>query len=138
MADYCTTGQVLVELALRDVDADSDPSTADVDQYCADITAEMDGRMHAVGIDTPVTDPDLLPRLQLIAVNGVAAKLLRSKTVKGGDPEWAETYQALYDAQMARIEERPSYIRETDTPGHPQGTARDDDDIKFTRTGQEW
>ena len=138
MADYCTTADVQQELSLYNIATDSDPSTTDVDQYCTDITADMNGRMHAVGIDTPVTDSDPLAILRPIAVNGVAAKVLRSKTAKGGDPEWAETYQELYDDAMDRIERRPSIIREDDSPGTPQGTARDDDDIKFSRTGTEW
>jgi hypothetical protein len=135
---YCTTADVLKQLALSEISATSDPSITDVDQYCIDISAEMDARMRAVGVALPVTDADRLIHLNEVAVNGVAAKVLRAKTVKGGDPEWADTYQGLYDAKMARIVERPAIVGATDYPGQPEGTERDDDDIQVTRLGTEW
>ena len=138
MADYCLTDDVIRELPNITIDATTKPSPSEVDQFCADITAEMDARMRAVGITVPVDDEDLLKVLKPIAINGVKAKVLRAKQLEEGDEERASTFEELYQSAMERIERRPSILREEDSPGQPQGTERDDDDIAFTRTGSEW
>jgi hypothetical protein len=138
MADYCTTADVVRELPNIKIDASTKPSTTEVEQFCSDITAEMDARMRAVGITIPVTDSDLLQVLKPIAVNGVKAKILRSKQLEEGDEERAATFEELYQGALERIERRPSILREEDEPGQPQGTEREDTDIRFTRTGEEW
>lgn len=136
MADYCTTTDVIRELPSITIDGSSKPSTSDVDQFCFDITADMDSRIRAVGITIPVTDNDLLEILKPIAINGVKAKVVRAN--EEGEQETAAIYESLYQDAMRRIEQRPSILRETDNPGQPEGKSRDDDNIKFTRTGEEW
>ena len=81
---------------------------------------------------------DLLKVLKPISINGVKAKVLRSKQLEEGDEERAQTFEDLYQGALERIEQRPTIVREEDKPGQPQGTERDDDDIRFTRTGEEW
>jgi len=109
-----------------------------VDQFCLDIDADMNGRMQAVGIVTPVTDAAALAVLKPIAVNGVKAKVLRAKKTEAGDAELASVYEQLYQDAVSRIERNPAIVRETDSPGMPQGTERLDTDIPFTRGGDEW
>ena len=135
---YCATTDVIRELPNVTIDGTTKPSTTEVDQFCTDIDAEMDARMRAVGLIVPVTDADGLAVLKPIAVNGVKAKVLRATHIQDGEDGQAMTYEELYQSAMQRIENNPSIIRETDSPGQPQGTARDDDDILFTRTGTEW
>ena len=135
---YCATTDVIRELPNVTIDGTTKPSTTEVDQFCTDIDAEMDARMRAVGLIVPVTDADGLAVLKPIAVNGVKAKVLRATHIQDGEDGQAVTYEELYQSAMQRIENNPSIIRETDSPGQPQGTARDDDDILFTRTGTEW
>jgi len=138
MADYCTKDDVIRELPNFEIDGSTKPSDTEVTQFCSDITAEMDARMRAVGITIPVDDEDLLKVLKPIAINGVKAKVLRAKQLEEGDEELAATFEELYQGALERIERRPSILREEDSPGQPQGTEREDDDIRFTRTGEEW
>jgi hypothetical protein len=135
---YCVTADVSAALPDITIGLATKPTTAQVDQYCLDISADMDRRFNAVGITVPVVDADLLAFLKPIAVNGVLAKLLRAKQAEDGSGEQAATFEGLYQDAMQRIEMRPSILRETDAPGRPQGTARSTDDIAFTRTGTEW
>lgn len=136
MADYCKTDDVVRELPSIIIGADTKPSTTEVDQFCSDITADMDARMRAVGILTSVTDAEALKVLEPIAINGVKAKVVRANVE--GKQETGAIYETLYQDAMRRIEQRPSIIRETDTPGQPGGSSREDEDIQFTRTGVEW
>jgi len=136
MADYCTTDDVVRELPSITIDVNTKPSTTEVDQFCSDITAEMDARMRAVGILTPITEADGLKVLEPIAINGVKAKVVRANVE--GEQETGAIYETLYQDAMKRIEQRPSIIRETDSPGQPEGSSREDEDIQFTRTGVEW
>lgn len=138
MADYCNKDDVIRELPNITIDATTKPSETEVTQFCMDITSDMDSRMRAVGITVPVMDEDLLKVLKPIAINGVKAKVLRAKQLEEGDEERAATFEELYQAALERIERRPSILREEDAPGQPQGTARKDEDIRFTRTGEEW
>lgn len=135
---YCTTDDVSRELPLITISADTRPSTSEVDQFCADVVADMDARMRGVGIVTPVTDAVALAVLAPIAVNGVKAKVLRAKRTEAGDAELASVYEQLYQDAMGRIERNPAIVRETDSPGTPQGTQRLDTDVPFTRRGDEW
>ena len=136
MADYCATADVIRELPGITIDVTTKPSITEVDQFCSDITVDMDARMRAVGIPVSITDTDLLKFLTPIAINGVKAKVLRANVE--GEQDTAAIYETLYQDAMRRIEQRPSIIRETDSPGQPEGTSRDDEDIRFTRTGEEW
>jgi hypothetical protein len=138
MADYCTSDDVIRELPEVKIDTNTKPTKAEVDQFCSDITAEMDARLRAVGIAVPVTDEDLLKVLKPIAANGAKAKVLRAKQLEEGGGERAATFEELYQSALGRIEERPAILREVDSPGRPEGTAREDEDIRFTRTGDEW
>ena len=138
MAVYCYAGDVVRELPNIEISADTKPSTSEVYQFCVDVSADMEARMRAVGIFTPVTDADLLKVLKPIAINGVKAKVLRAKQFEEGDEERAATFEELYQGALERIERRPSILREEDSPGQPQGTERKDEDIRFTRTGEEW
>jgi hypothetical protein len=135
VADYCVSDDVIRELPEVTIDSTTKPSKTEVDQFCSDVTAEMDARLRAVGISVPVTDADLLKVVKPIAVNGAKAKVLRAKEE---EDERAATFEELYQSALGRIEARPSILRETESPGQPEGTARDDDDIRFTRTGDEW
>ena len=138
MADYCASDDVIRELPEVTIDASTKPSKSEVDQFCSDITAEMDARLRAVGISVPVMDEDLLKVLKPIAVNGAKAKVLRAKQLEEGGSERAATFEELYQSALGRIESRPSILRETESPGQPEGTERSDEDIRFTRTGDEW
>jgi hypothetical protein len=138
MADYCTKDDVIRELPNIEITGSTKPSEDEVTQFCSDITAEMDARMRAVGITVPVEDEDLLKVLKPIAINGVKAKVLRAKQLEEGDEERAQTFEDLYQAALERIERRPSIVREEDEPGQPQGTERNDSDIPFSRTREDW
>ena len=94
--------------------------------------------MRAAGITVPVTDADLLKVLKPIAVNGVKAKVLRAKKLEEGDEAQTMMYEDLYQSAIRRIEERPSILREEDSPGQPQAVTRKDADIKFRRDTEEW
>ncbi len=136
MADYCQTVDVIRELPYITINASSKPSSSEVDQFCVDVSAEMNARLRAVGISVPVVDDDLLAILLPIAINGVVAKVLRAN--QDGEFENAKTYEDLYQEALKRIEARPSILREDDSPGEAEGTAREDTDISFTRTGEDW
>lgn len=135
---YCTADDVIRELPLITINAETKPSTAEVDQFCTDIDAEMNARMRGVGIITPVADPNALAVLKPIAINAVKAKVLRAKKAETADAELASVYEQLYQDAMGRIEKNPAIVRENDSPGMPQGAARLDADIPFTRRGSEW
>lgn len=136
MASYCVTDDVVRELPYLTIDATSKPSHAEVDEFCFDLTADMDARFRAVGIEVPITDEDLLMVVKPIAVEGVKAKVLRAN--QDGEFETAKIFEDLYQEAMKRIEARPSILRETDNPEQPEGTSREDENIKFTRSGSEW
>jgi hypothetical protein len=138
MADYCTSDDVIRELPEVKIDVSTKPSKSEVDQFCSDVTAEMDARLRAVGIAVPVTDADLLKVLKPISVNGVKAKVLRAKQLEEGEGERSAVFEELYQQALGRIEDRPSILRETDSPGQPEGTTRNDEDIRFMRTGEVW
>ncbi len=138
MAGYCVTADVTRELPNITIASGTKPSITDVDQFCLDVSADMDRRFAAAGILIPVTDADLLAFLKPIAANGVKARVLRSKALEDGDAEQAAVFEQLYQDAMQRIEARPAILREADTPGRPEGTARVDTDIAFTRAGVEW
>ena len=138
MADYCLTADVVRELPYIKIESTTKPSTSEVDQFCTDVTAEMDARLRAVGITVPVVDADLLKVLKPIAINGAKAKVLRAKKLEEGDEERSGMYEQLYQDALSRIEAKPSILREEDSPGQPEGTTREDTDIRFTRTGTEW
>ncbi len=136
MANYCTSDDVIRELPYITIDATSKPSLADVNQFCQDISVDMDARLRTVGIDVPVEDDDLLLILLPIAINGVIAKVLRAN--QDGEFENAKVYEDLYQRDLARIEQRPSILRENDSPGQPEGTARGDKDIRFRVKTEDW
>lgn len=136
MADYCLYTDVVRELPSITIGVATKPSTTEVTQFCTDITADMNARFRAVGLQTPITDSDVLAVIKPIAVNGVKAKVLRANV--DGEQETAGIYEDLYQEAMRRIEARPSILRETDSPGEPEGTSREDEDIAFSRSGSEW
>ncbi len=135
---YCATADVVRELPWITIGVGTKPTTAEVDQFCLDIDADMNARMRAVGIPTPLTDGDALSVLKPIAVNGVKAKVLRAKKTEAEDAESADVYEQLYQDAMGRIESNPAIVRELDNPGAPQGTERLDADIPFGRTTETW
>ncbi len=138
MANYCASADVIRELPLIAITVATKPTIIETDAFCTDITADMDSRMRAVGIVVPVVDAEGLLVLKPIAINGVKAKVMRAKALETGDDGQAATYEELYQSAMGRIEERPSIIRDTDSPGQPEGTSRADDDIAFHRAGGDW
>jgi hypothetical protein len=136
MASYCLTEDVIVELPYLTIDETSKPSEAEVDEFCFEVTAEMDARFRAVGILVPITDEDALMVVKPIALNGVKARALRAN--QDGEFENAKIYEDLYQDSMKRIETRPSILGEQNNPEQPEGSSREDEDIKFTRSGSEW
>lgn len=98
----------------------------------------MNARMQGAGIAIPLTGAAALAHLKPIAADGVRAKVLRAKKMEARDAELAATYEQRYQDAMGRIEANPAIVRETDSPGTPQGAQRLDADIPFTRTGDEW
>ncbi len=136
MADYCTTADVVRELPHVKIDVTTKPSADEVTQFCADITADMDARFRAVGLEVPITAADPLKVVKPIAANGVKAKVLRSKQL--GDQPQTVDYEKLYQDAMARIERNPSIVQAQDAYGQPEGTEREDEDIKFRRTEDDW
>jgi len=136
MANYCTAEDVIRELPHIKIDATTKPSTTEVGTFCLEITADMDARMRAVGILIPITDEDVLKVFKPIAVNGVKAKILRAKQL--GDQEQTIIYEKLYQDAMARIERNPVIVQKQDFFNQPEGTSREDKDIRFTRAGYDW
>lgn len=136
MADYCLYTDVVRELPSIAIGASTKPSTTEVTQFCADISADMNARFRAVGLEVPITDADVLAVIKPVAVNGVKAKVLRANV--DGEQETARIYEELYQEAMRRIEARPSILRETDSPGEPEGASREDEDIAFNRLESEW
>ena len=83
-------------------------SETKIEAECLKISAEMDSRFHAVGINVPV-DTDNNERveknLNRIAVNGTCASLLKSISSPGeSNFELAELYEAQYYRDIAFIE----------------------------------
>ena len=136
MADYCTTADIVRELPHVKIDGTTKPSADEVTQFCADITADMDARFRAVGLEVPIADEGPLKVVKPIAVNGVKAKVLRAKQL--GDQEQTVIYEKIYQDAMARIERNPAILLTQDTYGQPEGTAREDEDIQFKRTEDDW
>ena len=64
MAVYCYAGDVVRELPNIEISVATKPSTSEVYQFCVDISADMEARMRAVGIITPVIDADLVKVLK--------------------------------------------------------------------------
>lgn len=133
---YCDSYDVQAELPYITITESTDVTTAEVEQFCADIAADMDTRMRAAGIPVPVADTTALEFLVPIAVNGVKAKLLRAKRLQEGDGDRAQTYEQLYQDAMQRIERNPAMVREDDNPGQPEGSTRGAPPL--SRDGSEW
>lgn len=133
---YCDSYDVQAELPYITVDETTEVTTVELEQFCADIAADMDTRMRAVGIPVPVADVTALDFLLPISVNGVKAKLLRALRFKEGDEDRAATYEQLYQDAMRRIEANPAMVREDENPGQPEGSVRSAP--PFTRDGVEW
>lgn len=110
MADYCSISDVQVDLQRLTLTSSTDPSTTEVTTWCGQVTAEMNSRMNAVGITTPVTDSTKLDMLKAIAVDWVMWKILGSLNVES---DAAQRRKTSYDNSMQRIEKNPSIIEET-------------------------
>jgi hypothetical protein len=94
----------------------------------------MDARFDAVGIVTPITDTNKLNIIKPIAVNGVAARVLRSIEVES---DGAMARQKLFNDSMKLIETRPQILAESvETYAAPD--APDRGTPRYSRSEDKW
>jgi len=130
---YCNVVDIKRRLQHVTIDTTSNPTSEEVTEFCERISKEMDARMNAVDIDTPVTNADRLSVLKMIAEDGVIAIVLMSIDV---ETDRAVLHRDYYDAGMKRIEKSPAIIRTDDVAGGPGGSTAPP--RAFTREGKEW
>ncbi len=131
---YCLFGDVQKKLQQITLDADSNPSSVDVTEFCTQISTVMDARFQAAGITVPITDSDKLIVVKKIAVDGVAAEVLRSIEAES---EEAAVRQKLFDDAMKNIEKHPGILKTSishSSMSHGFGT----EDRHFEREEQMW
>ena len=120
---YCTAADVKAKLPriLRGSDSPKSIITnADIDNECLKISAEMDVRFKAIGINVPVnvdSSERVKRNLNRIAVNGTAASILKSN-VNEDDRNYdlAEMYERQYYSDIQRIEQNGLGLEDEDTP----------------------
>lgn len=134
---YCSVADVLAAAPKLTVDADTDPSTATVERWCAERTADVNGRLNAAGITVPdvsaddfswdaddqgvITDwPAALPGaqsiLRSITVDGVIADIFEHLNVDDSDEE-ASSYRNRYYRRLEGIAANPRRILRRARPG---------------------
>lgn len=131
---YCTYSDIQQKLQNITLDATSDPSTAEVTEFCDQVSADMDAKMNAVGVATPVTDSEKLKVLKRISTNGVLAEVYRSINA---EDEASERYQVLYDKAMGDIMKSPDIMGTAvneESPSHGFG----EPSARYSRTGEPW
>ena len=137
---YCQTTDVASELPRITIDATTEPTMGEVDGWCEEISAEMDGRLAAAGITVPVTAPPAHARatlwLKRIAVCGVAARVLRALQF-GDEPDGrADWYEMKYDGDLGRIESKPALL--SDAAGSAPEFGPSTYEPAVTRLGAAW
>ena len=136
MADYCAVTDVQTNMQNFSTFSEStDPSSTEVETFCGQITAEINARMNAVGITTPVTDTEKLKLLKLISLDGVIALVLNSLEMES---EEGARRQQRYDAALKRIEKAPAIIEETSEAFVTVGSSGETADRPFKRGEQVW
>lgn len=119
MANYCTYSDVQAKLQNITLTDSSNPTTTEVTAFCTQVTEWMNARFRVVGIDTPITDSNLLDLVKPIAANGVTAEVLRSVEMES---ESAAVFQDLYERALEKIEQNPSILQENTVLASPGGS----------------
>lgn len=101
---YCTVSDVQGMLPNRRYDGTSKPTMSQVELFCKQIAAEINGLLRGLGFSVPLTDANDLVYLQMMNQLGVAY-LCESATLVGvqGKSEIAEQYQAQYNAMKKDV-----------------------------------
>ena len=90
-------------------------------EECIRISSEMDTRFRAVGIDVPVDvsrSERVQRNLERVAVNGVAASILKSQFSPGErNYDLAELYEKQYYGDIASIEKNGLGLEDGDKQG---------------------
>ncbi|MBN2531893.1 MAG: hypothetical protein JXB88_03320 [Spirochaetales bacterium] len=132
---YCDISDVQKRIQHITFSPTSRPSDTDITDFCEVISEEMDGKMQAVGIVLPVTDPSKLKILKKIAIDGVAAQVYRSVEMES---DIAEVYQDLYEKAMKQIMERPAIISQSNTAQTGVSYFKDTSERHFKREEKDW
>ena len=72
---YCDVDDIRNYAANLSITMGADPTQANVDEIITSVSADMDQRFKVIGVDTPVTDSDVLEMLKPICANGVIEHL---------------------------------------------------------------
>jgi hypothetical protein len=86
--------------------AGTKPTDTEVDNYCDQISQELDGVLKQAGYVTPVVDADALKPLKLYCCYGVVPLVEISRTpdeIEGAERDIAAFYSKLYKDALERI-----------------------------------
>ena len=117
------------------IDATTDPSEDTVEGWCADRTAEINGRLNAAGIIVPAgisesddwsTDwPEALPgaqrTLRSVTVAGVIAYVYERLNVSDESDEETESFSSRFYRRLEGIANNPRRILQRNRPGPRAG-----------------
>ena len=134
MADYCDNADVAIDIQHITLGASTDPSTTEVDIWCGQVTAIINGRLGAVGITVPIVDTEKLKIIKALSVDWVVWKVLSSIDLES---EEAALRRASFERAIKRIEEAPAVIEETSTvESFPEGSIAGT--RPFRRDARDW
>ncbi len=122
---YSTPSEVNTRIQYIVITTSSNPSQAEVVNFITDIEADMNGRFRAVGIATPVTDPDSLEVVKPISIMGTIGRIYRSLE---GQIDRADSFTEEYEVAMKRIVDNPTILltnpEPATTPGYSEEAAQ--------------
>lgn len=115
MAAYCVIADVQAEIQNTVFNTTTRPTAAQVTQFIADISGEMDAIFIANAIVLPVTDANALLLLKRVCLLGTKSRVYG---VMGMEVERERDYWKMYQAELRRLEENPWIA-------NPAGTRQD-------------
>ena len=122
---YCTAEDIVAKLPFLLRNAKSEKALIpdeNINEVCDEISAEMDSRFSAVGINTPVgvIDNERLRRnIRRISVNGVCASILKSTPSQERYASLQASYEEQYYRDIAKIERDGLDTEDSDMAGAP-------------------
>lgn len=110
---YLAESDIEAELSL-DIDANSTPNTTEVAGFIADIEADLNGVLYAVGVSLPLTEashPNAWKILTQTALWGVCSRVIAAfggVVIEQGPKE--ANYWERYREKLRQIEENPASL----------------------------
>lgn len=96
----------------------TEPSNAEVDDFCDEVSVEIDATCIAAGVALPLTGANPLKLAKSWAILGASARVLRAAEV---EPERADVLQKMFDEKLKLLLKNPAMLQdatiEQEAPG---------------------